>query len=58
MWLVKNSKNVIDYRIVSDYYYLIECECGFQMATIKRNGVMKRVLRVVKGHACEMRGQG
>jgi hypothetical protein len=56
--LVKNSDNIIDFRQVSNYY-LIECECGYQMATIKRNGVMKRVRRVIRDHACEIeKGQG
>ena len=53
MWQVKNSENVIDYEFIGEYYVKISCECGYQWAAIRRNGVMKRVLRVIKGHACD-----
>jgi hypothetical protein len=59
MWQVKNSENVIDYQFIGEYYVKISCECGYQWAAIRRNGVMKRVIRVVKGHTCETeKGQG
>ena len=51
---VKNSDNTIDFRIIGEYYIKIDCECGFQWATVRRNGVMKRVRRVIRDHACEI----
>jgi hypothetical protein len=57
--LVKISGNIIDFRLIGEYYIKIDCECGFQWATVRRNGVMKRVRRVIRDHACEIeKGQG
>jgi DNA-directed RNA polymerase subunit RPC12/RpoP len=55
---VRNSENVIDFRLVSNYY-VIDCECGFRALVIKRKYADKRIARVLTGHACETeKGQG
>jgi hypothetical protein len=54
---VKNSDNIIDFRLIGEYYIKIDCECGFQWATVRRNGVMKRVRRVIRDHACDREGK-
>jgi hypothetical protein len=55
---VKNSENVIDFRLVGNYY-VIDCECGFRALVIKRKYADKRIARVLSGHTCETdKGQG
>jgi DNA-directed RNA polymerase subunit RPC12/RpoP len=55
---VKNSENIIDFRLVSNYY-VIDCECGFRALVIKRKYADKRIARVIRDHACEIeKGQG
>jgi DNA-directed RNA polymerase subunit RPC12/RpoP len=50
---VKNSENIIDFRLVSNYY-VIDCECGFRALVIKRKYADKRIARVLSGHTCEI----
>jgi hypothetical protein len=50
---VKNSENIIDFRLVSNYY-IIDCECGFRALVIKRKYADKRIARVIRDHACEI----
>jgi DNA-directed RNA polymerase subunit RPC12/RpoP len=52
---VRNSENIIDFRLVSNYY-VIDCECGFRALVIKRKYADKRIARVLSGHACEREG--
>jgi DNA-directed RNA polymerase subunit RPC12/RpoP len=54
--LVRNSENVIDFRLVSNYY-VIDCECGFRALVIKRKYADKRIARVLTGHACDREGK-
>jgi DNA-directed RNA polymerase subunit RPC12/RpoP len=49
---VRNSENIIDFRLVSNYY-VIDCECGFRALVIKRKYADKRIARVIRDHACE-----
>jgi hypothetical protein len=58
MWQAKNTLNIIDYRIVASYYYLISCECGYEGVVIKRRYADKRIARVIRDHACEREGKG